>query len=586
MNSLRMEKGVVALKVALLVVMLALGGVSVRMQAAITSTSQNLDEFSFKKGLTMNGGLSFSNSFYSGSDSLVYRDPYAMFLNGNLNFNLWGISMPFSFSYSNTQKSYTQPFNRFKLDPRYKWVHLLVGTNVMEMSKYTLSDHDFTGVGVELTPGNWNISGMYGRLKKAVEFDSKVENYSTVSYKRMGYAAKVGYDASFGEYNVTFFHGEDDKNSLDDEVPMECYLTPQENTAVSASVTQKFLKYFYVHGEYAVSIYNSNILTEEDEPAKTGNILDRILGRNVSERYVDACNAALGYQGQVWGVALQYERVAPYYTTLGGYYFTNDLENFTLTPNVKLMKGKLTLSGNFGLQYNNLNGDNANDTHHVVYSANASYSSGKAWNASLSFSNFTTYTKLKPVSYPYYTDALDSLNFYQLSRSLSGSVSYTFGSEAVVDVISGNAAYQTANIFQEDKLTSFSDFYSGGLSFSQQIAAWAMGWSLFLNGSFSDASSSETSYFGPGAALNKGFFRNRLTTGISCNYNWNTVSGETTGSLLNSGWNLSYAIDGTKKKLGRHCFSLNSGYTKYLGGMVKGDNEYEFLTTLTYSINF
>ena len=113
-----------------------------------------------------------------------------------------------------------------------------------------------------------------------------------------------------------------------------------------------------------------------------------------------------------------------------------------------------------------------------------------------------------------------------------------------------------------------------------------MGWSLFLNGSFSDASSSETSYFGPGAALNKGFFRNRLTTGISCNYNWNTVSGETTGSLLNSGWNLSYAIDGTKKKLGRHCFSLNSGYTKYLGGMVKGDNEYEFLTTLTYSINF
>ena len=142
--------------------------------ADVTTTSQNLDDLSFKKGLKVNGGLSFTNNFYKGSDSLVLRDPYAFYLNGNLNVNLWGVSMPFSFMYSNTQKSYTQPFNRFKLDPRYKWVHLLIGTNVLEMSKYTLSDHLFTGVGVELTPGNWNISGMYGRFNKAIEYDPKI----------------------------------------------------------------------------------------------------------------------------------------------------------------------------------------------------------------------------------------------------------------------------------------------------------------------------------------------------------------------------------------------------------------------------
>ena len=129
--------------------------------------------------------------------------PYAFYLNGSLNINLWGISMPFSFSLSNTQKSYTQPFNRFKLDPSYKWVHLLIGTNTLEMSKYTLSDHDFCGVGVELTPDKWNISAMYGRLNKAVEYDPLVANYQTVAFKRMGYAAKVGYAGDFGgEYNV------------------------------------------------------------------------------------------------------------------------------------------------------------------------------------------------------------------------------------------------------------------------------------------------------------------------------------------------------------------------------------------------
>lgn len=58
--------------------------------ADISTTSQNLDEFSFKKGFKANGGLSFSNDFYAGSDSLVKRDPYAFYLNGNLNMNLWG----------------------------------------------------------------------------------------------------------------------------------------------------------------------------------------------------------------------------------------------------------------------------------------------------------------------------------------------------------------------------------------------------------------------------------------------------------------------------------------------------------------
>lgn len=64
--------------------------------ADITTTSQNLDEFSFKKGFKASGGLSFSNDFYVGSDSLVSRDPYAFYLNGNLK-----------------GKSHPHPFRRF-----------------------------------------------------------------------------------------------------------------------------------------------------------------------------------------------------------------------------------------------------------------------------------------------------------------------------------------------------------------------------------------------------------------------------------------------------------------------------------------
>ena len=285
-------------------------------------------------------------------------------------------------------------------------------------------------------------------------------------------------------------------------------------------------------------------------------------------------------------MAFNFERVAPNYTTLGGYYFNNDFENFTLAPNVKLLKGKINLTGNFGLQFNNLNGDMQSDTKRTVYSANASYSSGKAWNASLGFSNFTTFTKVKPESYPYLTDALDSLNFYQVSRSINGSTSYTFGSEEISDVISLSASYQTADMLNESVKTSFSDFYSGNLSFSQQYKGPVIGWSAFVNGSRSVSSYMKTSYFGPGLAINKGFINGKLSTGLSCNYNWNKVPNRDSGSLMNTGLNASYSIDASNKKLGNHTFSLSSGYTKYFGSMISGDHKYEFLTTLTYSVGF
>ena len=559
----------------------------VAAHADITTTSQNLDEFSFKKGLKMNGGLSLSNDFYAGSDSLVKRDPYAFYLNGNLNMNLWGIAMPFSFSFSNTQRSYTQPFNRFKLDPRYKWVHLLVGTNVMSLGKYTLSDHDFNGVGVELTPGNWEISGMFGRLNKAVEYDPVKNNIGYVCYKRMGYAGKVGYHGKTGSYEVTFFHGEDKENSLSEYLPEECFLAPKKNTAVSAAVTQTFLKYFNFHVEYAVSVYNMNLLNDQLDTVVTTTFIDKVFHRKQSEKMTDAFNASLGYQGKVFGLSLQYERISPYYSSLGGYYFNEDEQNITVAPNLKLFDGKLFMSGNFGLQYNNLDNDRSTDTRHIVYSANIGYNSGKVWSTNLNFSNFNTYTKVKPVSYPYYTNALDSLNYYQVSRCISMTNAFNFGGEKKAkETISLTTSYQCANMLTEEKLTSYSDFYNGALNFSQQFEEIALGWSAYFNANYCDASMTNSLYYGPGASLNKSFVDGKLSTGLSVAYNKNVVKDRDDGGLLNSGLNASYTIKPESKKAPTHTFSLNSGFTKYLDAMVTGDNKFESLTNLTYRVNF
>lgn len=553
--------------------------------AQISSTRQNLDDFSLKKGVTANGGISFSNELFKGSDSLVTRDPYSFYLNGNLNINVCGIAMPFSFSLSNTQRSFMQPFNRFKLDPSYKWVHLLLGTSSLSYSPYTLAGHTISGAGVELTPGNWYISGIYGRLKKAVEYDPLVDNINTIAYKRMGYAAKVGYNSEKGSYMVTFFHGEDDENSLKQMIPVEGYITPKRNTAVSLSVNQTFLKYFFIAGEYALSAYNSNIMNDDGIEVESSSLID-MWGKENADKSVDAYNLSLGYQGKIWGLSVKYEHVDPYYSTLGGYCFDDDRENYTIVPNVKLLEGKLNFSGNFGLQYDNLDNMKQSDNKRLIYSANLSYASGNIWSGGVNFSNFKTHTRMKPESYPFMRDALDSLNFYQVSNSLSAFSSFLFGDKESPNNITVSASMQKAKSLTEDVQTSYNDFYNANTSYSKTYNAIKLSWSALFNFNYSDVTNMNTYYYGPGARITKSFVQDKISTSFSTICNMNQVEGREMGGMLNSQLGATYTIKAKNEKLGSHSFSLDGNFTRYLGSTATSTNVYELLARITYSANF
>ena len=402
----------------------------------------------------------------------------------------------------------------------------------------------------------------------------------------MGYAAKLGYHSGSGRYEVTFFHGEDKKNSLLDAIPDECLLTPRRNTAVSAAISQNFLKYFNVQVEYALSVYNSNLVNDEFEEVVTTTFVDKVFGRKQSDKMTDAFNASIGYQGPVAGISLQYERISPYYSSLGGYYFNEDEQNITIAPNLKLFQGKLSLSGQFGLQYNNLNNDRATDTRHVIYSANVSYNSGKVWMITANMSNFKTYTKVKPTSYPYYTNDLDSLNFYQVSRSFMLMNGFNFGNDKRKESLTISTSYQNATSMTEDVKNNSSDFVNGNLSFSQQFVPSAWGWTAYFNTNYGNASSVSTLYFGPGAAANKSFFDNVLALTMSVAYNLNKVEDREDGSLVTASCGVVYNVKTKSQKVGKHSFSLNSGYTQYLGAMATGDNKYQSLTNLTYRVSF
>ena len=115
-------------------------------------SAQNLDQVGQAKPLQLSGGFSANQIFYATHGSEARRDPYTYFLSGDLNLSLYGWSAPVSFTYSNQQASFQQPFNRYSIHPTYKWVTLHGGYTAMSFSPYTLNGHTFLGVGPTYHP--------------------------------------------------------------------------------------------------------------------------------------------------------------------------------------------------------------------------------------------------------------------------------------------------------------------------------------------------------------------------------------------------------------------------------------------------
>jgi hypothetical protein len=74
-----------------------------------SAIAQNLETIGIKKGIKFNGSVNLNTVGYYASGIQQRRDPFNWFLTGSLNVNLFGYNAPFSFSYSNANKNFSQP---------------------------------------------------------------------------------------------------------------------------------------------------------------------------------------------------------------------------------------------------------------------------------------------------------------------------------------------------------------------------------------------------------------------------------------------------------------------------------------------
>jgi hypothetical protein len=159
----------------------------------LNASSQDLEKIGKKDMLKVNGGLNASSVFYNANGIQNRRQPFTYFLNGNITANFIGISLPFTFNYSNNQINYSQPYNIQSFNPTYKWIKGYAGITSMNFSPYTQSGHVFAGGGIELTPKNFKFAALYGRFRKATPYDLENNSDANMLFKRLGWGGYAGY---------------------------------------------------------------------------------------------------------------------------------------------------------------------------------------------------------------------------------------------------------------------------------------------------------------------------------------------------------------------------------------------------------
>ena len=487
-------------------------------------TAQNIENIGEVEPLKITGSLGATMMFYHVEGREAYRKPFTWMLNGSPTLSVYGITLPFSFTISEQQRNFRQPFNKFGVSPYYKWAKLNLGYRNITFSPYTLAGHTILGAGTELNPGKFRFGFMYGQLLKAVSPDDQINDLSqsyiiTPTYQRKAWSMKAGFGTASNYADVILLKGWDNENSLNLDSTYK-KLTPSENFIVSFNTYQRFAKHFHFKLEVANSLYTDDIRVTSSDSVNHGlmNAFGAFYTKNSTTSTSTAIESALGYGGKVFSLNLKFKRIDPGYRSMGAYYFQNDLQNIVIEPSLRLANNKYNFTGSMGFQRDNLNDAKPSTTKRKIGSFSFTGTPVQPYNFSFTYSNYDLGQSAG-------TNPIDSL--YEISQTtqniaVNQNLNLTGKNITQSFVLAWNYQKLTDNNSNTSEFNAYNSntvFGNYALSFIQAQLTFGLGYSYtsFVLTSY------ETKVKGPNFSVAKSFFSNKLSLSVSDSYNRSSV---------------------------------------------------------------
>ncbi len=541
------------------------------VSSSLSAQNVNIEEvmsFRKKKPIKISGSISTSVSYFSAKPQQA-RQNFTYQLTGAVNISVYELfNIPLSFNLNNYGSKFSYPTlpNRLSLHPSYKWIKAHIGDVSMSFSPYTMSGHQFTGLGLELTPGKWQISAMGGRLLRRVDFNPELPSIRP-SYERWGYGLKSRYNGNKFFVGGTVFTAKDKAGVISFDADA-LGLSPKANLAVGVEGGLSLIKNLQWSFEYGFSLMQEDLRT------------------NARKTY-HAFKTELNYTLLKNNIGLAYERISPDYETLGAYYFNNDYENLTINYSRSLFSDKLSLALSGGVQRDDLSDNKREKNKRFVGSANIGFTPSERFSLSLSASSFQGHRNIKS-SFDYINqqmpyENLDTLNFVQLNNSIDLNMNWQVKkSETQNHSFSASLGYQEGadkqgRYIMPGKLTRFLNL-SG--NYSIDFSALKLAINLGVNGSNNYALRKNMFTFGPMLNLNKRFLKDTMTMGLTLSYNQTRDEGVLQASIFNLRYQASYRF------LKRHSLNASLSYQSRSSHNTQVVKSSSLTSQIAYSFSF
>ena len=421
-----------------------------------TLAAQDIEQMARSKPVRVNGSIDARMQFYSSTGAGYGYLPFNYVVSGNPVLTLYGYQVPFSFIIGKQQSGVGQPFNQFGLSPTYKWATLHLGYRNLTYSPFTLAGYSFFGAGVELNPGKFRFSAMYGRFNKASLLDTAAGlSVNNFSYNRKGWAVKLGYGSERNYLELIALRAADDSSSIKNmttSLADSFGIAPAQNLVTGINTRFTFFKNVTWETQAAVSVYTNDTRSLSLDSLNIDKGWKDLANKvpiviNASSEYYTALQSFLQYRSRRFSLRLQYQRVDPGYQSMGAYFLNNDYQNITIAPSFMALKNKLRFSGSLGFQQDDLKENKRASSSKVIANANLGLELSQRLGIDASFSNYSVNQTIKALR------LADSLKVVQNNMNVSVTPRYMISSASHSHMILLNASLNTVKELNPERIS-------------------------------------------------------------------------------------------------------------------------------------
>lgn len=277
--------------------------------------AQDISQIAKSDPLIITGSIGTNNTYFHSSAGLGYMSPLSNSFFANLNFNIYGFSMPFSIYFSNDNLNFSYPQFSFNLSPSYK------------------------------------------------NFTARIPQY-----RRYGWGISAGYSKGGNSIDLYFLRAYDSESSIDER--WRTRVRPQENLVLGLKGQLSYKNFLSLAANVATSAFTADRESQQvmtDEARR----FDKIFETRYTSRLRFAGDATLGLTLKGFNASIFYKYIQPDYVSLGTYYTSNNYHTLGLSAGTTLFR-RLTLSASFSGQEDNLAKQQLYTTRGYVYNAMAS----------------------------------------------------------------------------------------------------------------------------------------------------------------------------------------------------------------------